>query len=317
MSADKGWVKALRRYRDFNGYLRERFGERVQKIALDAGLNCPNRDGTLSSVGCVYCDPWGSGSGAFVRDGIGLEEQLGSGIAAARRKYGAKKFIAYFQSFTNTYGPVSRLESLYEQALARPGVVGLAVGTRPDCVDRGVLDLLASYRDRFHVWVEYGLQSAHDVTLKAIRRGHDAACFERAVRETADRGLNVCAHIILGLPGESPDMMCRTARYLAGLPVNGLKIHGLYVIAGTALARWHREGRFQCMDRDSFVERVVDVLERIPDDVVIQRLTGDPPRGLELVAPSWARDKGKTLKRIRERLAERETWQGKRWEKET
>jgi len=301
----------LGRYRDFNGYLRERFGERVQRVSLDAGLGCPNRDGTISRGGCIYCDPLGSGSGAL-RRGISIEEQLRRGIRAASRRYGARGFIAYFQSFTNTYAPVPVLERLYDRALAEPGVVGLAVGTRPDCVDEAVLDLLASYRKRTLVWVEYGLQSAHDATLDLIRRGHDTACFERAVRSAADRGLNVCAHVILGLPGESRRMMIETARYVAGLPVHGLKIHGLYVIQGTELGRWHREGRFRCLDRETYVDTVVDVLERIPEDVVIQRLTGDPPHGQVLLAPDWAKEKGKTLERIRVRLQERNTRQGER-----
>ena len=302
----------MKRYRDFNGYLRERFGERVQKVSLDAGLGCPNRDGSLSG-GCIYCDPLGSGSGALAR-GLSVEEQLEQGIRAASRRYGARRFIAYFQSFTNTYAPLPKLRRLYDLALAEPGVVGLAVGTRPDCVGEEVLDLLASYGERLVVWVEYGLQSAHDATLERIRRGHDAACFEQAVRRTADRGLNVCAHIILGLPGESKNEMIGTARYLGGLPVHGLKIHGLYVIEGTELGRWYRQGRFRCMDRDTYADRVVDVLERIPKDVVIQRLTGDPPRGHRPLAPDWALDKAGTRGRIHRRLEERATWQGKRWE---
>ncbi len=305
----------MERYRDFNGYLRERFGERVQRVSLDAGLGCPNRDGTISRGGCIYCDPLGSGSGAL-RKGISIEDQLRRGIRAASRRYGARRFIAYFQSFTNTYAPVPVLQRLYDRALAEPGVVGLAVGTRPDCVDEGVLDLLASYRDRALVWVEYGLQSAHDATLDLLRRGHDTACFERAVRSTADRGLNVCAHVILGLPGESRRMMIETARYVAGLPVSGLKIHGLYVIQGTELGRWYREGRFRCLDRKTYVDTVVDVLERIPEDVVIQRLTGDPPRGRTLLAPDWSKEKGKTIERIRERLQERVTRQGRRCKEE-
>ncbi|MFO7785685.1 MAG: TIGR01212 family radical SAM protein [Thermodesulfobacteriota bacterium] len=302
----------MRRYRDFNSYLRECFGERVQKISLDAGLGCPNRDGTLSSKGCIYCDHRGSGSGAYLEGGLSVEEQLRRGALFASRRYGARKFIAYFQSFTNTYAPVSVLRSLYERALAYPGVVGISVGTRPDCVDDDVLDLLASFRDRFMVWVEYGLQSAHDETLRAINRGHDTACFERAVKETALRGLNVCAHIILGLPRESREMMRQTACFVAGLPVSGLKIHGLYVTAGTTLARQYREQRFSCLDRETYVDIVVDVLERVPESVVIQRLTGDPPPGLDLVAPEWAGDKRLLLRRIRERLEERDSRQGER-----
>lgn len=303
----------MRPYRDFNRYLRECFGERVWKIALDAGMSCPNRDGTLSFEGCTFCDPRGSGSGALSGEGLSIEEQLEGGILHASRRYGVRKFIAYFQSFTNTYGPVPMLKSMYDRALARQDVVGLAVGTRPDCAGDEVLDLLASYSERVQVWVEYGLQSAHDATLRAINRGHDAACFEQAVRQTARRGLHVCAHIILGLPGESRDMMVETARFIASLPVHGLKIHMLYVIEGTALARQCRQDGLLFLDLETYADIVVDVLEQLSGDVVIQRLTGDPPKGLALVAPDWVRDKGKTLRRIRERLEERDAWQGKQY----
>jgi len=302
----------LNRYRDYNGYLRDLFGERVQKIPLDVGLGCPNRDGTISREGCAYCDPLGSGSGAYLLKGISVEEQVRKGIAFASRRYGAHMYIAYFQSFTNTYAPVETLRALYDSALAHSGMVGLSVGTRPDCAEDEVLDLLTSYRDKVLVWVEYGLQSAHDVTLTSINRGHDSACFERAVRRTARRGLNVCAHIILGLPGESREMMRETARFLADLPIQGVKIHALYIIEGTAMARRFQEGRFRCLSREAYVDRVVDVLERLPENVVIQRLTGDPPIGVKLVAPAWTLEKGLNLRRIRERLEERDTWQGRK-----
>lgn len=241
-----------------------------------------------------------------------VEEQVQKGIALASRRYGARKYIAYFQSFTNTYAPVETLRALYDSALAHSGMVGLSVGTRPDCAENEVLDLLASYRDKVLVWVEYGLQSAHDATLATIHRGHNAECFARTVRRTAERGLNVCAHIILGLPGESREMVRETARFLAELPVQGVKIHALYVIEGTAMARWFQEGTFRCLSREAYVDWVVDVLERLPEDVVIQRLTGDPPPGQKLLAPSWALEKGRNLRRIRERLEERGTWQGRR-----
>lgn len=234
------------------------------------------------------------------------------GIAFAFNRYGARKYIAYFQSFTNTYAPVETLRALYDCVLAQSGIVGLSVGTRPDCAGDEVLDLLASYRERALVWVEYGLQSAHDATLASINRGHDAACFERTVRRTARRGLNVCAHIILGLPGESRGMMLETARFLAELPVHGVKIHALYVIEGTAMAGRFQEGGCRCLSREAYVDRVVDVLEQLPADVVIQRLTGDPPPGQRLVAPFWTLEKGWTLRRIQERLEERDTWQGRK-----
>ena len=298
------------RYRSYNAYLREIFGERVQKIPLDAGFHCPNRDGTISWGGCIYCDRQGSGSGAFIRRGESLEAQVLKGMEWAKKKYGASKFIAYFQSFTNTYGPVSLLRDLYDRALAHEGMVGLSVGTRPDCLGEGVLDLLASYRKHFLVWLELGLQSAHDATLVKINRGHGVACFDRAVEEAHSAGLNVCAHVILGLPGENREMMMETAGHLGAAGVEGVKIHGLYVVKDTVLAEMHERGGYRCLEREEYVELLLDFLERLPPGMVIQRLTGDPVPA-ELVAPLWMREKTKTLQLIAKRFEERDTWQGK------
>jgi len=304
----------MKRYRDYNSYLREIFGERVQKIPLDAGFTCPNRDGTLSRGGCIYCDQRGSGSGAMTHRGESLEEQIVKGKDWARRKYGASKFIAYFQSFTNTYAPVPRLRDLYERALKHEGVVGLSVGTRPDCVDREVLGLLAAYKEDFLVWLELGLQSAHDSTLIKINRGHDVACFDRAVAEAHAQGLNVCAHVILGLPGENRERMMETARHLGGLAIEGVKIHTLYVVKGTPLAEIYEREEYRCLEREEYVELLLDFLERLPPNMVVQRLTGDPMPA-ELVAPLWVREKNQTLSLIARRFEERDTWQGKRFVK--
>jgi uncharacterized protein len=302
----------MKRYRDFNTYLKEIFRERVQKVTLDAGLTCPNRDGTLSRGGCIYCDSRGSGTGAMTHHDFSIQEQMARGADFAGKRYGAEKFIAYFQSFSNTYAPLGTLRIFYDQALTHPGVVGLSVGTRPDCVTPEILALLSSYRKRFLVWLELGLQSAHDATLKRINRGHDTACFDRAVAMAHASGLNVCAHVILGLPGETRTMMVETARHLASLPVKGLKIHALYIVKGTALAAMYEKGLYQCLTRRKYVELVVDFLERIPSHVVIQRLTGDALQS-ELQAPEWVKDKGTNLRLIRERLRERDTWQGKEY----
>jgi uncharacterized protein len=301
----------VKRYRDFNTYLREMFGERVQKITLDAGFTCPNRDGTVGRGGCIYCDSRGSGSGAKICQGLSVREQMVKGSEFARKRYGAKKFIAYFQSFTNTYGPLPVLKDLYDQALSHPGVVGLSVGTRPDCITPEIVGLLHSYQARFLVWLELGLQSAHDVTLLLIRRGHDVACFDRSVRMAASLGLNLCTHVILGLPGETRSMVLETARHLASLPLKGVKIHALYIVKGTPLSAMCERGQFQCMSREDYVEWVVDFLEMIPSDVVVQRLTGDPLHA-ELQAPDWVKEKAKNLKLIHQRLEERDTWQGRK-----
>jgi radical SAM protein (TIGR01212 family) len=299
------------RYRSYNSYLREIFGERVQKISLDAGFTCPNRDGTISRGGCIYCDSRGSGSGAMIQGGESLDEQMVKGMDWARKKYGASRFIAYFQSFTNTYGPVPHLRELYDRALKHEGMVGLSVGTRPDCVGKEVLGLLASYIKNFLVWLELGLQSAHGSTLIKINRGHDVACFDRAVGEAHANGLTVCAHVILGLPGESHEMMMETARHLGALAVEGVKIHALYVVEGTPFAEIYERGGYRCLEREEYVELLLDFLERLPPGMVIQRLTGDPMPA-ELVAPLWVKDKIKTLNLIRKRLEERDSWQGKR-----
>jgi len=301
----------MKRYRDYNTYLREIFGERVQKIPLDAGFTCPNRDGTISRGGCIYCDRRGSGSGAMTQRGEGLDEQIARGMAWARKKYGASRFIAYFQSFTNTYGPVPRLRDLYDLALKPEGMVGLSVGTRPDCVHEEVLGLLASYKEDFLVWLELGLQSAHDSTLLTIHRGHDVACFDRAVAEAHAKGLNVCAHVILGLPGENGEMMMETARHLGALAVEGVKIHALYVVEDTPLAELYERGGYRCLERKEYVELLLDFLERLPPGMVIQRLTGDPMPA-ELVAPLWVREKTRNLNLITKRFEERDSWQGKR-----
>jgi len=299
-----------KRYTDLNSYFRNLFGCRVQKITVDAGLTCPNRDGTLSSDGCIYCNARGSGTSAH-RRGISITEQVRQGVDRLSKRYNAKKFIAYFQSFSNTYAPVPVLRDLYDQALAVEGVVGLSIGTRPDCTEEPVLDLLSQYAGRHLVWIEYGLQSAHDATLIRINRGHDRACFQQAVERTRGRNISICAHVILGLPGETRDDMLETARFITDLGLDGVKIHLLYVIRGTALAKLYDHGQYRCLEQEEYVDLVCDFLELLPDRMVIQRLTGDP-HPEELVAPAWALKKTENLTRIRERLVERDTWQGKR-----
>jgi hypothetical protein len=296
------------RYYDLNTYLRNRFGCRVQKISLDAGLSCPNRDGTLSRAGCIYCNQRGSGTGAF-SSGMSITGQILAGIKNLGRRYKAKKFIAYFQSFSNTYAPVEKLKQLYDEALAVDGVVGLAIGTRPDCISEDILSLLKAYSEKALVWIEYGLQSAHNDTLSRINRGHDFAAFQSAVTETKKQNIPVCVHVILGLPGETRVQMVETARILAAMNIDGLKIHLLYVIRGTRLEAMYQQGEYACLSQADYVDIVCDFLAHIPGHVVIQRLTGDP-HPEELVAPGWALRKGETLRLIRERLEQRSLRQG-------
>lgn len=298
-----------KRYNDLNSYFRSIFGCRVQKITIDAGLSCPNRDGKISTGGCIYCNTRGSGTGAHAK-GYSVTDQVLAGKKALSKRYKAKKYIAYFQSFTNTYAPLETLKSLYEEALSIEGVVGLSIGTRPDCVDEPVLKLIESYAKTHLIWIEYGLQSIHDKSLALINRGHDLQCFKDAVDATLNRGIKICVHVILGLPEEKRRHMIETAKTVARMGIDGIKIHLLYVIKGTRLEKLYRQGSYKCLEQQQYVDLVCDFLERIPGDMVIQRLTGDP-HPEELVAPQWSIKKAQTLSLIKETLEKRDSWQGK------
>ncbi len=302
-------MTAPKRYTDFNTYLRNMFGCRVQKITVDAGLTCPNRDGSISTGGCIYCNARGSGTGAHAK-GLSVTQQLINGKKALSKRYKAKKFIAYFQSFSNTYAPLAKLQRLYAEALNVDDVVGLSIGTRPDCVDDAVLDLLQDYAKRHLIWIEYGLQSASDATLAFINRGHDVQCFKDTVEKTRHRNIKICAHVILGLPHETRQDMLNSAQMLSALGIDGVKLHLLYVIKGTPLEKLYRQEDFRCLEQDAYVNLVCDFLERLPSKLVIQRLTGDP-HPAELVAPNWAVHKAQTLDKIRQTLEKRDSWQGK------
>ena len=299
-----------KRYNDFNSYLRNIFGCRVQKISIDAGLTCPNRDGTLSTEGCVYCNSRGSGTGAFTL-GLTIKEQLVQAKRVLAKRYKARKFIAYFQSFSNTYAPIDTLKRLYDEALKVKDVVGLSIGTRPDCVNASILNLLEEYAQSHLVWIEYGLQSANDQSLALINRGHNLQCFKDAVFATQNRGIKICAHVILGLPLEKKEHMIETAKTIAGLNIDGLKIHLLYVVKGTKLEKLYHRGEYRCLEQDEYADLVCDFLEYLPPAMVIQRLTGDP-HPEELVAPKWSLKKSEILTLIKNKLLSRNTWQGKR-----
>jgi radical SAM protein (TIGR01212 family) len=303
--------KMKNRYYDLNSYLRNIFGCRVQKISLDAGLTCPNRDGSVATGGCIYCNSQGSGTGAF-KKGISITEQIIKGKEFLRKRYKAKKFIAYFQSFSNTYGPYERLKDLYEEALAIDDIVGLSIGTRPDCIDESILALLEDYIKDYLVWIEYGIQSIHDRTLTFINRGHDVNCFKKAVKVTMNRGIKICTHVILGLPFEDRADMLATAEAIAAMGIDGIKIHLLYVIKGTRMEKLYQEGKYRCLEQEEYANLVCDFLELLPPDMVIQRLTGDP-HPAELVAPEWSMRKNETLLRIKQVLADRDSWQGKKF----
>ena len=282
----------------------------MQKITLDAGLSCPNRDGKISRKGCIYCNARGSGTGAHAK-GLSITKQMVNGKKWLSKRYKARKFIAYFQSFTNTYAPVDKLKSLYEEALAIDDVVGLSIGTRPDCVDEPILNLLQEYAKYYHIWIEYGLQSIHDATLALINRGHDFQCFKKAVEATKNRGIKICTHVILGLPNETETQILETAKKVAGMGIDGIKIHLLYVVKGTELEKLYMQGKYKCLAQQEYVDLVCNFLELIPHNMVIQRLTGDP-HPEELVAPAWSLKKRETLALIAKLLEKRDSWQGKR-----
>jgi len=279
-----------------NQFLRQHFGHRVQKIPLDAGLSCPNRKPGSGKGGCIYCNPQGSGSGAHAR-GVGIGDQLEQGMKWASRRYKAKAFIAYFQSYSNTFAPLERLEEIYRQAANRPEIVGVAIGTRPDCVDRHVLELIRKIFKGKMVWMEYGLQSASDLTLKMVNRGHTVQDFIDAVRLTREFPFLICAHVIFGLPGETRKQMLDTVGLVRELGLEGIKFHQLYVVKNTLLHRFFEDGEYRPISLDDYASTVAHAIRLLPADTVIQRLTGDPAPG-ELVAPSWAGRKDLILKRI-------------------
>jgi uncharacterized protein len=298
----------MQRYNAFSEELKRVFGCRVQRLSVDAGFTCPNRDGSVGVDGCVFCG--GKGSGSFgILQGAGVAGQLEHAKEVMVRKYKAVQFIAYFQSYSNTYAPVERLRALYDEALEVPDVVGLIVGTRPDCLPEETLDLLACYAKRCYFWLELGLQSPLDRTLTSIGRGHDLASFTAALLGCKKRGIRVCAHVILGLPGESRPEMLSGAEFLNAAGVDGVKIHLLHVMRGTRLADQYRQGGVRLLDRDEYVGLVCDYLERLDPRIVVQRLTGDGNRQ-DLIAPLWSLQKFEVLNCIDRELERRGAQQG-------
>ena len=297
------------RFYDLNTYFKNIFGHRVHKITVDAGMSCPNRDGTLSTDGCIFCNQSGSGTG-FFKKGISVSDQILNARKYVIKRYKAKKFIAYFQAYTNTYAPIDKLKRLYDEALAVPDVAGLSIGTRPDCVNEEILALLQGYTKKYLIWIEYGLQSIHDKTLCLINRGHDFNAFEKAVAATKNRGINICAHVILGLPGESKKQMIETAKNISQMGIDGLKFHMLYVIKGTQMEAMLVQGAYTCITQEAYVDILCEFLTYLPENMVIQRLTSDPHPG-ELVAPLWAMKKKETIERIKKTLEKKDLFQGK------
>jgi uncharacterized protein len=298
----------VKRYTPFSDLLKQEFGCRVHRISIDAGFTCPNRDGTVGRGGCIYCGDRGSGSHGILPE-MAIREQLEHGKEIMARKYKARRFIAYFQAYSNTHAPVAQLRRLYDEALAVPDVVGLIVGTRPDCLSPPVLALLGEYAARSWFWLELGMQSQLDRSLEYLRRGHDFRTVEEAVRQAQGMGLRVCLHVMLGLPGESREEMLDGARVLNRLEVDGVKLHLLHVMKGTVLEENYLRGEISVMERDDYVALVCDYLELLHPRIVIQRLTGDGGHD-HLVAPLWSLKKFEVLNAIDNELERRGTRQG-------
>jgi radical SAM protein (TIGR01212 family) len=295
-------------YNTFSEELKRVFGGKVQRISVDAGFTCPNRDGTLDSDGCIFCGGHGSGSYGIRRE-LDISAQLEDGKEVMRRKYRADKYIAYFQAYSNTYAPFERLQRLYSEALAVPDVVGLIIATRPDCLTDEVLDYLQLLNGQTYLWLELGMQSIHDKSLVFINRRHDHACSEAAVQRARSRGLRVCVHIILGIPGETREETLAMAGELNRLRVDGVKLHLLHVMKGTKLAAMYERGEICVMGRDQYAGLVCDFLEQLDPGILIHRLTGDGGHD-SLVAPVWSLKKFEILNLIDAEMKRRGTRQG-------
>lgn len=305
------WREAGLRFYSYNFFLRSKFGHRVHKVSLDAGFTCPNVDGTVTTGGCVFCDNRSfSPSRRLPRTTI--QGQLQEGIRRVQWRYDVQEFIAYFQPATNTYAPVDRLRRLYGDALDDSRVIGLAIGTRPDCVADDVLELLEEFASRTYLSVELGLQTIHDRSLDWMNRGYHYDAFLDAVERSRGRGFEICAHVMLGLPGESHEDMLATARELARLGIDAVKLHNLYAVKNTPLADQVRSGQVMLMERDAYVRTVVDFLELLPPGCVVERTSGEAPPDY-LVGPAWCLDKVAIRAALDAEFRRRDTWQGKRF----
>ena len=296
-----------KRYNQYSRFLKNKFGAKVYKITIDAGFSCPNRDGTISNTGCIFCDDGGSFSQAHSNT-LTIEEQVKIGAATLKKRFKAEKFMSYFQAFSNTYKPADELEKIYTASLNNPDIVGISIGTRPDCIDSEKLKLISSFTSDYYTWIEYGLQSVHDKTLAKINRGHDYRCFLKAYEQTKNAGINVCLHIILGL-FETYDEMMETAKTIAKLEPDGVKIHMLCALEGTRLAEMYRAGEIDFMTEDEYIKTVCDFLEYLPPSTTIHRLAGNGLR-TELVAPRWIGKKLDCLNKIDREFEYRDSWQG-------
>ena len=298
------------RYKKFSAYLKERFGQRVHKVSVDAGFSCPNRDGTISDRGCIYCDNKAFSFHSRSGKPTAIQIQIAEGIKQAKKRFKAQKFFVYFQAYTNTYAPTSTLKERYDLIRRFEDVVGLSIATRPDCINEKILGMVSSYTDDYEVWIEYGLQSVHNKTLAAINRGHRYEDFLKAVELTRRYNIKICAHVILGLPNETKAMMLETAEEMARLKIDGIKLHPLHIIKQTALEEVYRRGEYKPLILDEYIELAAEFLAHLWPQTVIERISAYCPKEL-LVAPQWVSGRNSVEKQLGEMLVKKDYFQGR------
>ncbi len=298
-----------KKYYTLNHFLRNKFGEKVFKISLDAGFSCPNRDGTISKGGCLYCSERGSGDFAGDRN-FSISSQFQDIKAMMKNKWKSGKYIAYFQAYTNTYGEIEELRRKYEEAIKQEGVVALAIATRPDCLSQEVIELVSEYNSKLYTWIELGLQTSNEKTAKIINRGYTLDIFEDALGRLRRKNIDVVVHTIFGLPGESREDMLNTIKYLANKDIQGIKIHLLHLLKGTPLVKLYEQGKLRFLEKDEYIDLVCEAITLLPESIVIHRLTGDAPRNL-IIGPMWSLKKWEVLNDIDKKLNDEELYQGK------
>ncbi|WP_414050400.1 TIGR01212 family radical SAM protein [Macrococcus animalis] len=302
-------------YHTWNYHLRQKFGTKIFKVALEGGFDCPNRDGTVAFGGCTFCSA--AGSGDFAGDRVDpIPVQFEKIKNKMHEKWQEGQYIAYFQAYTNTHAPLEVLKEKYEAALAQPGVVGLSIATRPDCLPDDVVEYLAELNERTYLWVELGLQTVHEKTSNIINRAHDMQCYYDGITKLRKHNINICTHIINGLPLEDYEMMMETARTVAQMDVQGIKIHLLHLLKGTPMVKQYEKGMVEFMSQEDYVNLVADQLEVLPEEMIIHRITGDGPIDL-MIGPMWSVNKWEVLNGIDAELKKRDSYQGKQFKKES
>ena len=298
-----------KRYHSLNYFLRNKFGEKIYKISLDGGFTCPNRDGKVSKGGCTFCSARGSGDFAGSRI-LSITEQFEDRKKMMEKKWKDGKYIAYFQAYTNTYAPVEELTRKYEEALAQENVIALSIATRPDCLDEDVLDYLEELNKKIYLWVELGLQTVNDETVRNFNRGYYLEVFDKSLKELQKRGIEVVVHTIFGLPGETKEDMLKTIDYVAHSGAQGIKFHLLHLMTGTKMVEQYESGELQLLSKEDYIDLICKGIAMIPEEMVVHRLTGDAPRQ-SLIGPMWSLKKWEVLNDIDKALVDNDIWQGK------